>query len=43
VRADAGRPEAARAAWRQALVLFERVGAPEAEAVAEALGQGPPA
>jgi tetratricopeptide (TPR) repeat protein len=37
VQADAGRPEAAHAAWRQALVLFEQVGAPEAQAVARRL------
>ena len=37
VQADSGQPEAAQAAWQQALVLFEQVGAPEAQAVAERL------
>jgi hypothetical protein len=40
VLADAGQPEAAQAAWRQALVLFEQLGAPEAQAVAERLSTG---
>ena len=37
VQADAGQPEAAKATWGQALVLFEQVGAPEAKVVAERL------
>jgi tetratricopeptide (TPR) repeat protein len=37
VQAASGHPEAAQAAWRQALVLFDQVGAPEAHAVAQRL------
>ena len=37
VQAASGQPEAAQAAWQQALVLFQQVGAPEAQAVAQRL------
>lgn len=43
VQADSGRSAAAQTAWRQALVLFEQVGAPEAQAVAQRLPRQSPA
>ena len=37
VQASSGQPHAAQVAWQQALVLFDQVGAPEAQAVAQRL------
>jgi hypothetical protein len=37
VQADSGQPQAARTTWRQALGLFDQLGAPEARVLAERL------